>query len=147
MFSAVRGQIGAGEVLRLGLGFNRVQQPDAGQRFMGPCLVAFLRLKEVATGVCPASDVDRAGGIERVVAGVAVGMNEAAIAGQELLREFLLATGTQEYRDRLVRLSGHEHGRDGSCTRSHAPAGRSRRPQADGRRVTCNGHPVADDHR
>jgi hypothetical protein len=56
---------------------------------MGKCRVALLRLEEVAAGVCPASDVDCAGGIERVVAGVSVGMDKAAITGQELIREVL----------------------------------------------------------
>ena len=49
----MRGQVGAREFLRLGLGLDGVQQADAGQRLMRPGRVALLRLEKTATGVCP----------------------------------------------------------------------------------------------
>src|SRR5262249_29201734 len=77
------------------LGLDGVQQPDAGQRLVRPRRVTVLRLEEAAPGVCPAADVCRAGGVERVVAGVRISVNEAAVAGEELLGELLLSAGAE----------------------------------------------------
>jgi hypothetical protein len=65
-----------------------------------PRWVAVLRLEEVATGMHPTAHVGRAGGVKRMVASVSVGMDEAAVAGQELLGELLRAAGA-EVEDRV----------------------------------------------
>jgi WD40 repeat protein len=53
MLPAIRGQVGAGETLRFGLGLDGIQQANASQRLMCPGWVALLRLEKTATGVCP----------------------------------------------------------------------------------------------
>src|SRR5262245_29004667 len=95
MLPAIRGQVGAGETLRFGLGLDGIQQANASQRLMRPGWVALLRLEKTATGVCPTAYMGCSCRVERVVARVGIGVNEAAVAGQELLGELLLAAGAE----------------------------------------------------
>jgi serine/threonine protein kinase len=111
LFPAIGRQVGADPVLHFGRGFDRVQAADAGQRLVGADRVALPGFKIVPSDMSPAAHMGGAGGIERVVAGVAVGLDEAPISSQEPRRELLPpAVGQVEHRVRVRRVANIDPG-------------------------------------
>ena len=71
---------------------------------MSPGRIALLGFKEVPANMHPAPDVCRAGGVQRVVTRVTIGVDVALVTAEESLGELLLVAGAEiKHRVRIRR--------------------------------------------
>src|SRR5262245_40953528 len=95
MLLSIGGQIDAAEMFVLGFGLDSIQSADACQRLVSPSRIVFFGFKVFASHMGPTADVDGAGGVKRIVTGVAVRVNVPPESGEELFGEHLLAAVAQ----------------------------------------------------